>query len=218
VHYLSHVKRILREDGYLVEALEICLAGINLTGNCLYEFATWTSDLAQGLEDNATVLTASIIAFKIRPSFRDYGKIQDYAGEAWLTVKQDLLQTLREQPDWGIREAQVDIFLHEGLIDDAIKTVERDTYYDSKLVHRVMDAAVYYRPDWVINNACRRAEPIIEQGKAGRYDAAVNWLKKVKIAYLQLGQKAEWSAYRSQLEAVHGRKRKLMELFKQLNK
>ncbi|MCC5610696.1 hypothetical protein LC612_29090 [Nostoc sp. CHAB 5834] len=125
--------KILREDGYLVEALEICIAGINLTGNCLYEFAIWTSDLAQGLEDNATALTASIIAFKIRPSFRDYGKIQDYAGETWLTP-------------------------------------------------------------------------------------AVNWLKKVKTAYIQLGQKAEWSAYRSQLEAAHGRKRKLMELFKELNK
>ncbi|MEH1945372.1 MAG: hypothetical protein V7L01_34890 [Nostoc sp.] len=68
-------------------------------------------------------------------AFRDYGKIQDYAGETWLTLKQDLLQTLRNQPDLGIREAQVDIFLHEGLINDAIKTVERDTYYDSKLVH-----------------------------------------------------------------------------------
>ncbi|MHC0067701.1 SWIM zinc finger family protein [Nostoc sp. UIC 10890] len=210
--------KILREDGYLVEALEICIAGINLTGNCLYEFATWTSDLAQGLEDNATALTASIIAFKIRPSFRDYGKIQDYAGEAWLSVKQDLLQTLREQPDWGIREAQVDIFLHEGLIDDAIKTVERDIYYASELVHRVMDAAVFHHPDWVIDNAKRRAEPIMEQGKADRYDAAVNWLKKVKTAYFQLGQQAQWSAYRSQLEAAHGRKRKLMELFKQLNK
>ncbi|MBN3958395.1 hypothetical protein [Nostoc sp. NMS8] len=149
--------KILREDGYLVEALEICIAGINLTGNCLYEFATWTSDLAQRLEDNATALTASIIAFKIRPSFRDYGKIQDYAGETWLTLKQDLLQTLRDQPDWGIQEAQVDIFLHEGLIDDAIKTVERDTYYDSKLVHRVMDVVVSHRPDWVIDNARRRA-------------------------------------------------------------
>ncbi|MBD2535683.1 SWIM zinc finger domain-containing protein [Nostoc flagelliforme FACHB-838] len=209
--------KILREDGYLVEALEICIAGINLPGNCLYEFATWTSDLAQGLEDNATALTASIIAFKIRPSFRDYGKIQDYAGETWLTLKQDLLQTLRDQPDWGTREAQVDIFLHEGLTDDAIKTVERDTYYDSKLVHRVMDAAVSHRPDWVIDNACRRAEPIMEQGKADRYDAAVNWLKKVKAGYIELGKKAEWSAYRSKLEAAHGRKRKLMKLFKELN-
>lgn len=68
-------------------------------------------------------------------AFRDYGKIQDYAGETWLTLKQDLLQTLQNQPDLGIREAQVDIFLHEGLINDPIKTVERDTYSDSKLVH-----------------------------------------------------------------------------------
>jgi uncharacterized Zn finger protein len=103
-----------------------------------------------------------------------------------LTLKQDLLQTLRDQPDWGMKEAQVDIFLHEGLIDDAIKTVERDTYYDSKLVYRVMDAAISYRPNWVIDNARRWAEPIMEQGKTDRYDAAVNWLKKVKAAYLQL--------------------------------
>ncbi|QFS49718.1 hypothetical protein [Nostoc sphaeroides] len=41
-----------------------------------------------------------------------------------MTLKQDLLQTLRDQPVWEIREAQVDIFLHERLIDDAIKTVE----------------------------------------------------------------------------------------------
>jgi uncharacterized Zn finger protein len=94
--------------------------------------------------------------------FRDYGKIQDYAGETWLMLKQDLLQTLQNQPDWGIREAQVDIFLHEGLIDDATKTVERDTYYDSKLVHRVMDVAVSRRADWVIDNVRRRAEPIME--------------------------------------------------------
>ncbi len=113
-------------------------------------------------------------------AFRDYGKIQDYAGETWLTLKQDLLQTLQNQPDWRIREAQVDIFLHEGLIDDAIKTVERDTYYASELVHQVMDAAVSHREDWVIGNAKRRAEPIMEQGKADRYDAAVNWLKKSK--------------------------------------
>ncbi|MEH1886103.1 hypothetical protein [Nostoc sp.] len=95
-------------------------------------------------------------------AFRDYGKIQDYAGETWLMLKQDLLQTLQNQPDWGIREAQVDIFLHEGLIDDATKTVERDTYYDCKLVHRVMDAAVSRRADWVIDNVRRRAEPIME--------------------------------------------------------
>ena len=81
-----------------------------------------------------------------------------------------------------------------------------------------MNVAVSHRADWVIDNACRRTEPIMEQGKADRYDATVNWLKKVKAAYSQLGQKAQCSAYYSKLEAAYGRKRKLIELFKELNK
>jgi uncharacterized Zn finger protein len=52
-----------------------------------------------------------------------------------------------------------------------------------------MNVAVSHSADWVIDNARRRAEPIMEQGKADRYDAAVNWLKKIKAAYIQLGQK-----------------------------
>ncbi|WP_414530520.1 SWIM zinc finger family protein [Nodularia chucula] len=209
--------KILREDGYLTEALEIAQIGINFSDNCLYEFTTWTSDLAQGLEDHTTALNASIIAFKIKPSFRDYRKIEDLASETWLIVKQDLLQRLQETSIWVSQETKVDIFLYEGLIDDAMRTVERDIYYASELLHTVMDAAISHRPDWVIDHARTRAEPIMEQGKADRYHAAVKWLKKAKAGYFQLGQKAEWSAYRSQLEANHGRKRKLMELFKELN-
>jgi uncharacterized Zn finger protein len=210
--------KVLREDGYLGEALEIAETGINLpeTGHCLYEFASWTCDLAQGLEEIDTALKAGIIAFKTKPSFDDYTKVQELAGENWPTIKPDLIQTLREAEDWSAREAKVDIFLHEGMIDDAIATVNRDTYYASDSVARVMDAAVSHRPEWVIEGAKKRAEPIMDQGKADRYDIAVNWLKKAKTAYFHLGQQAEWFAYRSQLETVHGRKRKLMELFKEL--
>lgn len=43
-------------------------------------------------------------------------------------------------------------------------------------------------------------------------------LEKVKAGYLQLGKQAEWSAYRAKLEYTHGRKYKLMDLFKELNK
>lgn len=41
--------KILPENGYLLEALSICLAGMHLSDNCLYEFATWASNLAQGI-------------------------------------------------------------------------------------------------------------------------------------------------------------------------
>ncbi|WP_337906904.1 hypothetical protein [Iningainema tapete] len=210
--------KILRDDGYLSEALKIAQAGLNLSGKCLYELASWTSDLAQGLGNISTALNASIVAFETEPSFRDYVKIEELAGELWSEVKPDLLQVLRDDTGWGTQAAKVDIFLHEELIDDAIKVVKTDGYYRSELVHRVMEAAIPHRPDWVIDNAQKRAEEIMNQGKADRYNEAVRWLQKVKAAHFQLRQQAEWTAYRSKLEADHGRKRKLMELFKELNK
>ena len=210
--------KILREEGYLSETLEIAQAGLNLPGNYMYDFAAWTSDLAQGLGHTSIALNAAIIAFEARPSFRDYTKVENLAGDIWEEVKLDLLEILRDSNNWCASEAKVDIFLHEGLIDDAIKTVKKDTYYRSESVHRVMQAALPDRPDWVINNAVIRAEEIMNRGKADRYEDAVRWLKKVKAGYLQLGQQAEWSNYRASLEYTHGRKRKLMDLFNELNK
>ena len=89
-------------------------------------------------------------------------------------------------------------------------------YYRSELVHRVMQAVVSTHPDWVIKAARKRAEPIMEQGKADRYQEAVQWLQQVKAAYVQSGQQAVWTAYFNQLQSSYARKRKLMDLFKQL--
>ncbi len=46
---------------------------------------------------------------------------------------------------------KVDIFLHEGLIADAIATVQQYPSYD--LLARVIGAAVGQRPEWVIQTA-----------------------------------------------------------------
>jgi uncharacterized Zn finger protein len=81
-----------------------------------------------------------------------------------------------------------------------------------------MEAAIAHRPDWVIEKAKKVAEEIMNSSKAKRYSDAVRCLKKVKAAYFQLEQQAEWSAYRAKLEYNHGRKYKLMDLFKELNK
>jgi uncharacterized Zn finger protein len=206
----------LRDRDRLAEALNIARAGLNLPGYNIYDLADWTSDLAEGLGDRATAMTARTSAFKARPSFRDYRKAEELAGEAWSTVRSDLLHTLRQFPDWQAEEAKVDIFLHEGLIDDAIDTVKIDSYYRSELVHRVMEAAIPHRPEWVIENGCKRAEQIMDAGKSDRYLDAVEWLQRVRDTYLQQGRRSEWIAYRTQLTNAHARKRKLMELFKQL--
>jgi uncharacterized Zn finger protein len=208
--------KTLRESNRLSEALLIAQAGLLLPGNCCYALASWTSELAEGLGDHETALHSSILAFKLRPSFSDYQRVVQLAANQWNTIKPDLLNTLRQSQEWEAREAKVDIFLHEGLLDDAIQAVQSDNYYRSELVHRVMQAAVFTHPDWVIEAARKRAEPIMEQGKADRYQEAVQWLRQAKAAYVQSGQQSMWTTYFNQLQSIHARKRKLMDLFKQL--
>jgi uncharacterized Zn finger protein len=207
--------KTLRESNHLSEALAIGKAGLPLPGNCRYDLANWTSELAEGTSDHETALAGSILAFKLRPSFSDYQRVAHLAADQWDAIKPDLLTSLRQSQAWNTIAARVDIFLHEKLVEDAIDAVQ-DNYYHSELVQRVMQAAVPIQPDWVINTARKLAEPIMDRGKADRYQEAVQWLKLAKAAYLASGQQTVWTTYFNQLESNHTRKRKLMELFRQL--
>lgn len=205
------------KQGSKNQALEIAQIGFSLPGHCLYELATWTTELAEELGDLAIALNAKIQAFVAQPSFNDYRKVEELAGEQWSTIKLELLTNLRSQTGWATHKAKVDIFLHEGFIDEAIEIVTDFSSYDSSIVHQVMEAAISHRPDWVIENACKRAESIVERGKADAYHLAVEWLHKARAAYLQSNLESEWSIYCASLIETHGRKRKFMGLLKSLN-
>jgi uncharacterized Zn finger protein len=208
--------KVLRESNHLPEALAIAQTGLPLPGNCRYALATWTSELAEGLGHAETALNGSILAFQLHPNFPDYQRVERLAAEQWDSIKPELLGALRQSQAWEARDAKVDIYLHEGLLDQAIQAVHDDNYYRSETVRRVMEAVVATHPDWVIEAARKRAESIMTQGKADRYDDAVQWLKQVKAAYLQLEQRSQWTNYFKQLQSTHARKRKLMDMFKQL--
>jgi uncharacterized Zn finger protein len=156
-------------------------------------------------------LTARIIAFKVSPSMKGYRQSQSLSGDAWQSLKPDLLEYLRVQGGGINPEAKVQIFLHEGLVDDAISIVDY-RYTRDNLIQLVMDAAMSHRPDWVIDKALPPAEDIMNRGKAESYQEAVNWLAKARTAYIQSGRQSDWQAYRKQLVDTHGRKRKLMGL------
>lgn len=205
------------KQGSKNQALEIAQIGFSLPGHCLYELATWTTELAEELGDLASALNAKIQAFVAQPSFKDYRKVEELAGEQWSTIKVELLTNLRSQTGWATHKAKVDVFLHEGFIDEAIEIVTDFSSYDSSIVHQVMEAAISHRPDWVIENACQRAESIVERGKADAYHFAVEWLHKARAAYLQSNRESEWSIYCASLIETHGRKRKFMGLLKPLN-
>jgi uncharacterized Zn finger protein len=207
--------KTLSIQGALQQALDIAESGLNLPGNCQYELGIWTSDLAVELGNSEVALLAIKAAFQVKPFFVDYQKMAELAGENWESVKTDLLKITRTYSGWGTELAKVDIFLHEGLIDDAIAIASELSSYYSELIHRVMDAAIPHNPGWVIANARRRAEKIMDAGKAEYYYYAVEWLKKARNAYLESGKKADWLSYRQNLMQTHARKRKLMEMFKQ---
>ncbi len=203
--------QVLREQGAVDQALDIARTGLELAGapyqRC--RLADWTSELAEGLGEPTLALAARITAFKANPSFGDYQKAEELSGDAWSSVRADLINSLSNQRSWDAADAKVDIFLHEGLIDNAITAV-KDFYYRSHLVQRVMDAAMAQRPEWVIEQACSQAEAIMNAGKANAYHHAIEWLEKARDAYLASDQQATWTAYRSQLMQTHRRKHKLM--------
>ena len=185
-------------------------------GKCQYDLATWTSEIALKLDDKATATQAKVKAFQAQPSFDDYRQVEKLAAENWSNIKEELLASLATSTSWGAEKAKVDIYLYEGFIDHAIAVVDK-LYYDYHgLIQRVMDAALEVNPDWVISNACRRAESIMDAGKAKYYEEAVEWLKKARNAYLASDRKQEWSDYCTKLMIVHTRKRKLMGLMKSL--
>ncbi len=208
----------LRAQNQLPQALDIALQGLRFEHNNPYmafDFATWTSDLAEGMDNPRAALEARVLAFKAKPSFQDYQKIETLAETDWPAVQEPLLQHLRTGQTWGREQAQIDVFLQEGLLEDAIAVASNLGSYHSQLILRVMDTVVATHSQWVIDNARPRAESIMDNGKAKYYDDAVAWLKRVKAAHHALGQEADWSHYYQTLLTQHSRKRKLTGLMQQ---
>ena len=124
------------------------------------------------------------------------------------------MASLRQRGSYADTSAKVDIFLHEGRLEDAIASVYSESSYNAEPIQRVMDAVSDTHPDWVIENAQHRAASIMEEGKAKYYHHAVDWLKKARAAYLKTGREAQWQCQLAGIREKHGRKYKLMGLLR----
>ncbi|MGD2179071.1 MAG: SWIM zinc finger family protein [Anaerolineae bacterium] len=203
---LLSLAKVLREQGELAAALRVAEHGLTADGY-KGDLASWLCDLADGMGESERALEAAIVAFRASPSMSAYQRVEELAGERWTEIREELLAHLR-QVSSVYSQAAVDIFLREGLLDDAIAAVEKGGSYI--LIERVMDAVIEHRPDWVIKVARRQAERIIEPGTSKYYHHAVDWLVKARAAYRAAGRQAEWRAYLAEIRTRHGRKYKLM--------
>jgi uncharacterized Zn finger protein len=183
----------------------------------LVRLAHWLRDLAESVGRRELALEAALVAMRELPGLDDYRDAQSLAGEEWPRIREELLTMLREKPYTS--RANVEIYLHEGLVDDAVATVSRSNA-SYELVDMVVDGALQAgsHHEWVIE-ACRgQAEEIIEGGKSQLYEAAARWLEKARKASVAAGREAEWRAYVEEKVARHKRKYRLVPLLQALLK
>lgn len=205
----------LYAGGHTQEALRVAEHGLELGGYAKAQLATWLRDVAADAGKPELALDAAVMTFKAAIGLEAYRKIQDLAGERWETLREELLATLRQRTGYaGL--AGIEIFLHEGLIDDAIRALGDYPHYSA--VELVVNAAIESRPDWCIQACKQQAESIMDQGQSKYYQRAAYWLGRAKVAYSSAGRSDEWRVYLESLLQKHARKYSLTPLLKELRR
>jgi uncharacterized Zn finger protein len=192
----------LRAHDHVHDALRVAEHGLSLHGSG-QALAHWLRDLASGLGEKELALNAAQAAYTASPSLADYEAVQSLAGEDWPPIQAELLERLTQTSH---TLTKVEIYLHEGMIEQAIQAVDQDRYPGYNTVEKVVDAAWASHPDWVIRHCKAQAEPIMDEGKSRLYHHAVRWLGKARQAYLGAGRDAEWRTYLEGLISKHYRK------------
>jgi len=208
------VAQALRGAGALPEALRLAEHGLTLPGRHV-PLARWLRDLASGAGQPDRALPAAQAVLAEEPSLADYEALQALAGECWPALREEQFAALRQRRSYN-PQAQVDIFLHEGLIDDAIASVDATTA--APLLDAVIEAAIATRPAWVIALCERLAGQIIEEGRAKHCSEAAHWLEQARAAAVGSGQIAAWRERLQSLLARHRRKYSLVPLLEALLK
>lgn len=204
----------LREHNQPAQALTIAERGLTLHGDPL-TLARWTRDFAAQVGQPALALEAARVAFAGYHFLEDYRAAAVIAGEAWPAVRAELLKLLAEaDTDYG----KIDIYLYEGMVDQAVQAIDSGSHWGYSTVEQVVDAAYKSHPDWAIRQCKRQAEPIMNGGQSRHYHHAVRWLEKACRAYLEAGRQDEWAAYLEDLISQHARKYSLRPQLEALRK
>lgn len=202
----------LWEQGERERALECAEIGLTREGHKA-SLAAWLRDRAAEHGQTERALAAARIAFSEEPSLASYLKAQELAGPDWPVEQPRLLDRLRTVRSY-YPQGPVEIFLHEGLIEDAIAAVDQGATHS--LVELVADAAIASRPDWVIKVSREQADGLMDGGKSQYYGSAARWLGKARDAYRASGREHEWQSYLAHLLDRHGRKYSLVPLLRKL--
>ncbi len=205
------IARVLAGRGYPREALAVASHGLDAQpDHSVGELARWLIPVAEQEGNQKLALTGARLAFLQRYDLNDYQNAQRLAGDAWPTVKAELLPVVRRLNN----SRSVEIYLYERMLPEAMAVVDRNGFYGDP--GRVIEATRGDYPDWAIQQCKRNAEPIMTGGKASHYSDAAGWLRLARDIYVQHDRLAEWRPYLRGLLETHGRKHKLVPMLREL--
>ena len=204
--------KALHEHGEIDPAFRMAEHGLNLPG-LHYSLAIWLRDAALTAGETERAIRSAKLALQESPQLQDYTHLEQFAGELWSPLKAEILDSLRALRHFDIA-GKVDIFLYEGLMEEALHAVHGSWNYD--LVARVVEAATPTHPLQVLPVCKAQAATIMDAGKADRYHHAAKWVERARNAYRVADQESEWQAYKAELLATHRRKYKLIPMLRGL--
>src|SRR5699024_2223479 len=179
------------------------------------ELAEWLRDRASSMGEQDVALEAAVAAFNVSPSLAAYQATEELAGEDWLAIREELLESLADR-DTNQRTARrhVELFVYAERYGEAIDIADR--FPDYKVVEPVVEAVWDERPQWTIDACKEQAEPIIEEGQSQRYRHAVDWIETAGTAAETAGDLDEWREYVTGLRDEHHQKYKLRPMLEEL--
>jgi uncharacterized Zn finger protein len=201
--------KALHDHGAREQSLQVAEYALTLQG-VRTPLARWVCDEAAQVERPDLALKAAIIVFQEEATLSNYLRVAELAGEQWSQGREMLLTYVREKSN---NDERIHIFLHEGLIDDAIASV--GAYTPSMTTEKVVDAAMSTRREWAIGACLGKAETLIQQGSS-YYSEAARWLAKARAGYQQAGALVQWRSYLGELMSKHKRKYRLMDELRRL--
>ncbi|MBX2999042.1 MAG: SWIM zinc finger domain-containing protein [Caldilineaceae bacterium] len=209
VHALA---KTLVEYEYPLKAIQLAEHGLKLgeeQGKA--QLAAWLRDLAKTSGQPDLALSSAQQALTYEASLENYLALQKIAGPKWASLKPEILTIVSRSQS---SEGKVDIYLHEGMHNEAIALVDQSRwFYD---IDKVIEAVKASHPDWAFKQCRQNAEAIMDAGKADRYSVAVEYLRRGRDILLAAGQQQEWSLYLSKVLEIHQRKYKLVPMLRAL--
>ena len=167
----------------------------------------WLKEYAKNQGDLIQALAFAEKLFWLRPTVAAYVEMHQLSQpqKQWSDLRTQTLESLAQK---GEHALLTEIFLEEGMIDQALESLERakasNRYWgDFTLQVEVARAASEQRPKESIRLYIQLVESLIRQRGRDNYAQAAGYLRPVREAYLRLGEPHTWQALIANLREQH---------------